>query len=316
MAGLLYLGSGAGLGLVRLVGKRGAREAPLRGRDWAWLGGAISLGGIVAPVLLVNGLAVTSAAAASLLLNLEGVATALLAWIAFREHTSRAMIVGTALVVLGAATLSWTGHPSLGALWGPLLIAAACLCWAVDNNLTRNISGGDPYVIATTKGLVSGVVNTGIGLVLLHDALPAPGVTALTAIVGFFGYGLSLVCFVLALRSAGTARTGAYFSTAPFVGAALSVAFLRSPFDWRLVLAGALMAAGTYLHLREDHGHMHTHDPLEHDHAHVHDAHHGHEHAPGDPPGESHAHPHRHSRQTHAHPHFPDAHHRHDHPAE
>jgi len=314
VAGLLYLGSGIGLGLLRLVAKRGAREAPLRGTDWAWLGGAVVLGGIVAPVLLVNGLAISSAADTSLLLNLEGVATALLAWLAFREHTSPAMIVGTALVVLGAATLSWTGHPSAGELRGPLLIAAACLCWAIDNNLTRNVSGGDPYAIATIKGLVSGVVNMAIGLVLLHDALPAPAVIALSAIVGFFGYGVSLVCFVLALRSAGTARTGAYFSTAPFVGAALSVAFLHSPFDWRLILAGALMALGTYFHVAERHGHAHTHEPLEHDHAHVHDEHHRHDHAPGDPAGEPHAHPHRHTPLTHAHPHFPDAHHRHDHP--
>lgn len=315
MAGLLYLGSGIGLGLVRLVTKRGAREAPLRGTDWAWLGGAIVLGGIVAPVLLVNGLVISSAADASLLLNLEGVATALLAWLVFREHTSPAMVAGTTLVVMGAATLSWTGHLAPGEARGPLLIAAACLCWAIDNKLTRNVSGGDPYAVAIIKGLVSGAVNTAIGLVLLHDALPAPGVIALSAIVGFFGYGVSLVCFVLALRSAGTARTVGYFSTAPFVGAALSVAILHSPFDWRLVLAGALMALGTYLHVGERHGHAHTHEPLEHDHAHVHDEHHRHDHAPGDPAGEPHAHPHRHTPLTHAHPHFPDAHHRHDHPA-
>jgi len=314
IAGLLYLGSGIGLVAVRIAGARRAQsEAPLRGADWLWLGGATLTGGIAGPVLLVNGLAHATAATASLLLNLEGVATALIAWLAFREHTSRRMVVGMAVILVGAMALAWGGRPTFGAALGPLLIAGACVCWAIDNNLTRNISGGDPFIIAAIKSLSAGSINTAAGVFLLHDRLPGVRIAGLIALVGFFGYGLSLVCFVLALRHAGTARTGAYFSAAPFVGAILSIWLLHGAVDWRLGVAGLLMAIGVYLHLTEEHVHKHVHGPLEHAHAHIHDEHHRHEHESGAPPGEPHSHLHRHDPLVHSHAHYPDLHHRHEH---
>ena len=314
VAGLLYLGSGIGLAAVRAGGARSApHEAPLRGTDWLWLAGATIAGGIAGPVLLMNGLARTTAATASLLLNLEAVATALIAWLVFREHTSRRMVAGMSVILLGAVILAWNGPISAGAALGPLLIAGACLSWAIDNNLTRNISGGDPYVIASVKSIVAGAITTSIGLLLLHDRLPDVRIAGLIGLVGFFGYGLSLVCFIFAMRYGGTARTSAYFSTAPFVGAILSVLFLHGTFDWRLAVAGALMAVGIYAHVTEEHSHEHAHDALEHEHAHVHDEHHAHAHGPQDPIGEPHSHRHRHEPLIHAHPHFPDLHHRHEH---
>lgn len=162
------------------------------------------------------------------------------------------------------------------------------------------------------KGLVAGSVNF---ILALTQGAMIPGGRFLVgaAIVGFFGYGLSLVFFVLALRSLGSARTGAYFTTAPFIGAVASIIFLHESLTYRLVLAGLLMAFGVYLHLTELHEHEHVHEEMEHEHRHTHDEHHQHEHLPDDPPGEPHSHPHRHVPLVHSHPHFPDLHHRHPH---
>ena len=185
----------------------------------------------------------------------------------------------------------------------------------IDNNLTRKVSGSDPVQIAMIKGLVAGTVNLTLAL-SLGAKLPSIGLTAAAGVVGFLGYGVSLVLFVLGLRFLGTARTGAYFSTAPFIGALLALAMFGEALTVPLVLAAALMAVGLYLHLVERHDHEHVHEPLEHEHAHVHDDHHQHEHAPGDPSGEPHVHSHRHARMIHGHPHYPDLHHRHGHDPE
>ena len=315
LAGLLYLGSGIGLLLFRTVRRAlspAPAEAPLAGSDWGWLAGAILAGGVIAPVLLMVGLARTPASSASLLLNLEGVLTALAAWIVFRENAGRRVVLGMAAIAAGAVLLSWQGGATLGDALGPLLIAGACLGWAVDNNLTRKLSLADPVEIAMLKGLAAGAVNLGLALIQ-GAAPPAMGVAALAGVVGLFGYGVSLVLFVLALRHVGTARTGAYFSVAPFVGAALAVAALGEPVGPRFVVAGLLMAAGVWLHLTERHAHVHAHPYLAHAHRHVHDAHHRHAHKPGDPPGEPHSHWHEHQPMRHSHPHYPDAHHRHEH---
>lgn len=185
--------------------------------------------------------------------------------------------------------------------------------WAADNNLTRQVSASDPVQIAMLKGLCAGAANTGVALAL-GARMPPLGVVAAIGLVGLFGYGVSLVLFVLGLRHLGTARTGAYFALAPFVGALISVLFLRDPMTDGLIIAGLLMAGGVWLHLTERHEHEHRHEPMEHDHWHTHDAHHQHAHAPGDPPGEPHSHPHRHEALVHTHPHYPDIHHRHGHP--
>ena len=196
--------------------------------------------------------------------------------------------------------------------WGGLLIAVACLCWGIDNNLTRKLSSADPVQIAAIKGLVAGAVN--LALALSRDAtLPSGSDLAGAAAVGILGYGVSLVLFVLALRHLGTARTGAYFSTAPFIGAVLAIVLLGEMFTLDLLFAGVLMGLGVWIHMTERHAHRHAHEPITHEHRHVHDAHHQHVHAPGDPPGEPHSHAHRHEPLVHRHLHYPDLHHRHEH---
>jgi drug/metabolite transporter (DMT)-like permease len=314
LAGLLYLGSGLGLGVLwlwrRRTGKAG--QAALTRRDLPWLAGAIGFGGFLGPLLLLIGLSHTPASAASLFLNLEGVFTALLAWIVFRENVDRRIALGMVAIVAGGALLAWQGRLEWGGLSGPLLVAAACLCWAIDNNLTQKVSASDPLQIAALKGATAGTVNLAIGLSLAGSLPTLPRVGA-ALVLGFFGYGLSLVLFVLALRSLGTARTGAYFSTAPFVGGVLSVILWHEPVTVTLLAAGGLMAFGVWLHLTEYHIHDHIHDPLSHAHPHTHDPHHQHSHAPDDPPGDPHTHTHVHEALRHSHPHFPDIHHRHGH---
>jgi drug/metabolite transporter (DMT)-like permease len=313
LAGLLYLGSGIGLLCLWLARRRTAVETPIARRDLWWLAGATLFGGIIGPVLLMFGLARTAAATASLLLNVEGIATALIAWLAFREHASRRTVFGMFLILLGAIMLSWQGHATVVNFIGPLAIAGACIAWAIDNNLTRNIAGSDAVQIAAIKSLVAGAVNTLLAIVFAHANLPSAGTVLAAAAVGFVGYGLSLVLYILGLRELGTARTGAYFSTAPFIGAAMSVAIGSAVVDTRFVFAAVLMFAGVWLHVTERHEHEHMHEAVEHEHSHVHDAHHQHEHSPGDPLGEPHSHRHKHTPLTHAHAHFPDEHHRHAH---
>jgi drug/metabolite transporter (DMT)-like permease len=225
--------------------------------------------------------------------------------------TFRRLLLGAAAILLGAMALSWTGSGA-GLSLGALAVTGACLAWGIDNNLTRKLSGSDPVQIAMVKGLVAGVTNLAIGLAL-GGGFPAPALTLAAGALGFIGYGVSLVLFVVSLRHLGAARTGAYFSTAPFVGAVAAILLLRDPVTVQLAIAAVLMAVGVYLHLTEAHEHEHAHPLLEHEHRHTHDEHHHHEHAPEDPVGEPHSHWHRHERLTHKHPHYPDIHHRHDH---
>jgi drug/metabolite transporter (DMT)-like permease len=314
LAGLLYCGAGLGVAVVRRAGRfaTGRTEAVLGRRDWPCLAGAIVAGGIGGPILLMVGLQRTEASAASLLLTLEGVATALMAWFVFHENFDRRIALGMACLVAGAVVLSWTGRPELSSLLGPLAIVGACAAWGLDNNLTRKVSLADPLQIVELKGLIAGPVNLALGLVV-GGRLPGLSAAVLAGLVGFVGYGVSLVMFVYALRHLGTARTGAYFSTAPFLGAIAAVVMLREPLSAPLLAAGLLMGVGVWLHLTEHHEHEHVHEPMEHAHPHVHDAHHQHEHAPDDPPGEPHTHAHRHERLKHSHPHVPDMHHQHKH---
>jgi len=314
LAGLLYVGSGAGL-LSLLVGRIAAGRATAitwpRGGDAAWLLAAIVAGGAIGPFLLMAGLRETDAASASLILNLEGVFTALLAWFVFRENFDRRIALGMAAIVAGGVVLStgsaWRAHGVVG----PLAIAAACLAWAVDNNLTRKVAVHDAMLIACLKGLIAGSVSVALALVS-GAAMPARAVVLEAGLLGFVGYGLSLTLFVVALRGLGTARTGAYFSIAPFLGAVFAVA-LGAPLSAPLVAAGVLMAIGVWLHLTERHEHSHAHPPMRHAHPHVHDEHHRHRHAPGQDVGEPHSHEHVHEPIQHAHAHYPDVHHRHEH---
>ena len=317
LAGLLYAGSGIGLSVLLLarIARRGAAATAFAwpGRtDVPWLAGAILFGGVIGPVLLMLGLASTAASVSALLLNLEAVFTAGLAWFAFRENFDRRIAIGMALIVVGGLVLSWT-PTKISLSPGAMFIAAACLCWAVDNNLTRRVSASDAMVVACIKGLVAGTVNVGTAVWLLGAAIPSLLATGVAGVIGLLGYGVSLTLFVLALRDLGTARTAAYFSIAPFVGALLAIPLNGESVTWQLAVAGLLMAVGVWLHVVERHAHRHAHERQEHTHAHVHDEHHQHVHDFAWDGREPHTHAHAHEPLVHAHPHYPDLHHRHKH---
>jgi drug/metabolite transporter (DMT)-like permease len=312
LAGILYLGAGLGLALVHwgrpLIGLERV-ETPLSRPDMPWLGAVVLFGGIMAPLFLMLGLSLTTASSASLLLNLEGLATMLIAWLVFRENVDRRLLIGALAILLGAVLLSFDGGSfqiDPGGLW----IAAACLCWGIDNNLTRKLSSADPVQIAMIKGLAAGCTNVILAFAL-GAAIPDLTVIAAGALVGFLGIGVSLVMFMLGLRHLGTARTGAYFSLAPFIGALIAVIGFGEAVSLSLIVAALLMGIGLWLHLSERHEHDHEHEPLEHDHVHSHDDHHRHDH--DGPVTEPHAHWHRHAPLRHKHPHYPDLHHRHGH---
>ncbi len=313
LAGLLYLGSGIGLACVRLLRDRGWKPSGLTPSEWPWLIGAIAFGGILGPVALMFGLTRTAGATASLMLNLESVLTAVIAWLVFKENADRRIVLGMLAIVLGGVVLSWADGGETQQDWtGPFAVALACVCWGIDNNLTRKVSASDALFIAGAKGLIAGWVNCSLALYL---GAQIPGVAQLAPIllIGFLGYGISLVMFVLALRGLGSARTGAYFSTAPFLGAAVALLAFGESVTVAFWIASALMAVGVWLHLTERHAHEHQHEATEHAHRHVHDEHHQHEHGFEWDSAEPHSHVHVHSVMRHSHAHFPDVHHRHRH---
>ena len=309
LAGLLYLGSGIGLGFLRLV--RRSPRVRLQRRELLPLAGAVFFGGIAGPVLLMFGLSDMPASGASLLLNAEGVATAILAWFVFRENVDRRIALGMAAIVAGAVVLSIPTGAELGSPWPSLAVLAACLCWGIDNNLTRKIALNDATWLAAVKGGVGGPVNLVLAL-LLGARIPAAWNVVASMGVGLLAYGVSLVLFIVAMRHLGTARAGAYFSVAPFFGALVAMG-MGEPVTLPLVIAAVLMAVGVWLHLTEHHTHEHTHEAMTHDHWHTHDEHHQHDHDEPVAPGVRHRHVHSHEPITHSHEHFPDAHHRHSH---
>ncbi len=309
LAGLLYLGSGLGLTLYRAL-KRAPAVHLTRGEVF-WFAAAILAGGIVGPVLLMIGLTGMPASGASLLLNAEGGFTALLAWFAFRENFDRRIALGMGAIAAGAIVLSWPGEARFTGIWPTLAVLGACLAWGIDNNLTRRIAQADATWIAAVKGSVSGAVNLALAW-SLGASLPSLPAIAGAMTVGLFAYGISLALFVVGLRHLGTARTGAYFSVAPFFGALMAVA-MGDAVTPQLLAAGALMALGTWLHLTERHEHEHAHPALFHDHEHNHDEHHRHEHEVPVAAGTRHRHPHWHSPLAHNHVHYPDELHRHGH---
>ena len=315
LAGLLYLGSGSGLLLARLFRRKQAPyfQAQMSRAELPYFVGAIAAGGVFAPVLLMYGLQHSPAGASALLLNLEAVFTTLIAWLIFRENIGSRIVLGTLAIVAGSVMLSWgSGSIVLAELVGPLSVAGACLCWALDNNLTQKISAGDPFQIASWKGLIGGTIN--LAAAWFVGQRPAFGGFVLVALaLGFVSYGISLVLYIQALRDLGAARAGNYFSFSPFVGAVAGLILFHEPVTARLLGSGFLMGSGIWLHMTEDHAHFHVHEPMFHEHLHIHDEHHQHEHDSSDPQGEPHSHPHRHDRLEHAHPHYPDIHHRHDH---
>jgi drug/metabolite transporter (DMT)-like permease len=313
LAGLLYLGSGLGLSLARVVRDGSFKPSGLPKGEWPWLLGAIFFGGVLGPVALMFGLVSTSGSTASLLLNLEAVLTAVIAWVVFKENADKRIVLGMLAIVAGGVALGWpTASAAPSSVTGPALVGLACLCWAIDNNLTRKVSASDALFIASTKGLIAGTVNTLLALGL-GAALPSYATVTATMVVGLLGYGISLVFFVLALRGLGTARTGAYFSTAPFIGAAVALLVFTEKPGTEFWIAAALMGLGVWLHLTEHHAHDHLHEEMEHTHEHSHDEHHQHAHHAEWDGRSTHSHHHTHSATQHSHPHYPDIHHRHAH---
>ncbi len=317
LAALLYIGSGIGSWLSLLIRKGNRknddREARLSRPDIPWLIGAILAGGVAAPILLLLGLNQTPASTASLLLNFETVATALIAWLLFHEAVGRRIFIAVGMITLASILLTWNGG-AWGFSLGALAIIAACFLWGLDNNLTRNISGKDPLMIVGVKGICAGTFSLLLARIL-GISFPHINSILIAMLVGAVCYGLSIQLFILGLRGLGSARSGALFGTAPFVGAILSLVFLKEIPQTLFWLALPIMGVGAWLMLTEDHAHAHAHHSLDHAHSHTHaDEHHWHEH-PGGGVGfkGNHSHPHRHVPISHAHAHAPDLHHRHDH---
>lgn len=315
LAGLLYLGSFAGLTLVSMLRRASSSasssEASLRGRDYFYLAGSILAGGVAAPLFLLFGLDATEASAASLLLNMEGVLTVLLATLIFREHVGRNIWASAAVMLVAGSLLTYApGSGGWQVKYGSLLVLASALMWAIDNNLTRELSHRDPYVISRLKGLAAGVTNLAVAFAAGSSLPPLPSLAG-SLVLGALSYGASLVLFIYALRNLGTSRTSTYFGAAPFIGVAVSITLLGERITPQIIASSALMLTGLWLILKENHDHEHTHAGLCHDHAHTHDKHHCHDHELDST--EPHSHIHIHAELTHSHAHVPDLHHFHRH---
>ena len=316
MAGLLYCGAFIGLGLYYALARL-ARVKPkddycgLSRPDMPWLAGSVLTGGFLAPILLMLGLNMATGFSASLLSNLEGVTTAIIAVFVFRESTGKRLWAALACMTIGAVVLSWNGGEGKFELAGPLLIVLSMVCWGFDNNFTRQIATKDPLQIALVKSLVAGTAPV-IIVLLAGGKVPLDMTLVYALVVGAFGYGASLVFFILALKGIGASRTGALFGLAPFVGAVVSILVLREWLGWVMLPAAGLMALGAWLIVAETHGHAHRHEDVEHSHTHTHDDGH-HEHGHECAAAARHSHLHRHAGTEHDHGHYPDDHHRHDH---
>jgi len=314
LAGLLYLGAFLGLFVYSLVAKKNAQEAKARRlekRDLPWLFGAILAGGVIAPVCQMIGLNLISGFSVSLLLNLEGAATAVIAVFFFRENTGKRLWVALLLMTVAGVLLSWNPGQNKFRIAGPLLILLAVVCWGIDNNLTRQISDKNPIQITWIKGLVGGTISLGIALIM-GKPIPLNFTLVFALLLGALSYGISLVFFIKALAGLGSSRTGAFFSLGPFVGALAAIVLLREWLGWIMFPALALMALGAWLISSEKHAHAHTHPAITHVHMHRHDdLHHLHKHPEGTP--EPHSHEHIHPELNHIHAHWPDTQHRHMH---
>lgn len=312
IAGLLYLGSGIGLSLpvFREPKKALAGLAGLSKKHRLTLAGAIISGGVLAPLCLALGIKLASAFEVSLLLNLETVATTVLAWLVFKEHVSREVWLGKALLVAGAVFLSFTpqGGFSAAGLW----VGLACALWGLDNNLTRELESLDPTVLAWLKGMAAGLFNIAAAYLLGGFACGAGSAAALLAI-GAVSYGISLILFIKSLRHIGASRTSTYFSAGPFFGLIFAVLLLGERPSTAQWFSSVVMATGLWALYHENHRHKHAHAPETHMHTHTHDdLHHAHTHQ-DIAPGAEHIHAHTHAPLVHTHAHFPDTHHRHSH---
>ncbi len=313
LAGLLYLGAALGVSLPLAIGRKRFFPAHLDRVNFWRLAGAILFGGVLGPLFLLAGLNLASASSVSLWLNLEMVATSVLAVLLFRDHLGARGWVG-AVCVLGAGLLLSWGEGAAGFRAG-IFLGLACICWGIDNNLTSLIDGLLPLQSTFWKGAVAGSVNFGLGIWL--DRIPHASTAAIAGALGLgaIAYGVSIVLYIQAAQALGASRSQMIFASAPLFGLASSALWLREGLSPIHGLALGLQAFGTYFLFRDRHSHAHTHEALEHTHEHQHDdGHHTHYHAV-QPRTLRHSHPHSHEPITHNHPHWPDIHHRHAHPS-
>lgn len=315
LAGFLYLGAFAGLTLYAIARKKKTgpdrMTVALERKNIPWLAGAVLAGGIIGPISLMFGLTLISGFSASLLLNLEGVATVVIAVFLFRENAGKKLWLALMCMTIAGVFLTWNTDQNKFSVAGPLLIVLAMICWGIDNNLTRNISDKDPIRITQIKGFIAGTISLLLALIL-GMKIPLNLTIIYALLLGAFSYGISLVFFIKALEGFGSARSGAFFSFAPFIGALISLILIRERIGWVLFPAAGLMATGVVLIAIEKHSHTHLHEPVTHTHSHRHDdMHHQHNHEGSFQ--ETHAHEHTHDETTHSHVHWPDTHHRHDH---
>jgi drug/metabolite transporter (DMT)-like permease len=277
LAGLLYLGAFVGLTLFGFFDAKNKEKNLFDRNDLIWLAGVIFFGGILAPIFLMLGLSQVFASVASLLLNLEGVATALVASLVFREFTGKRFWFALFCMTMAGVVLSWDNNAGTFSLSGPVYIIAAMFFWGLDNNFTSKIKNMKPIEIAKTKCLVAGIVNLGLGFWLGSSLITAQLIVS-AMLVGTLSYGASLILYIYALKGWGAARTGAFFSVAPFVGAILSVLILGDQLSTNLLFAFMLMAIGAWLIASERHVHLHYHGAVSHVHEHYHNEIHQHEH--------------------------------------
>lgn len=312
MASFLYLGSGFGLLIYRLIFKQTGIEAKIVKTDIKWLLGAIFAGGVAAPIVLMFSLKNAPASTASLLLNFESVATTLIAALIFKEAIGKRIWTAILIITGASILLSFDFKDEWGFSIGALGVVLACTLWGVDNNFTRNISAKDPIITVMIKGIVAG----GVSLILVfvaNNILPNIIQILEIMVLGFFSYGLSVVLFILAMRDLGASRTSAFFSSAPFIGVLLSFGIFHELPNYMFYIAVPIMIIGVVLILLEEHAHIHLHEVMEHEHRHRHDdEHHNHKHNEGESVIE-HSHLHMHKQTEHSHKHTPDIHHRHKH---
>jgi len=313
LAGLLYLGSGIGLLILLLFqGKNPLRELRnLSSKHRLVLIGSVISGGIVAPLFLAYGIKIGTASEISLLLNFETVATTLIAWLVFKEHVGAGVWGGKAFILLGSFLVVFTSEGAFAFSVAGLLIIMACFFWGIDNNLTRDIEEMPATVLASIKGLCSGTFNIVLALIFFTGMATSSQVMG-SLLIGAISYGVSLVCFIEALRRIGSARTSTYFAVGPFIGTFLAFLVLGERPSIIFWFAALCMFAGTFFLFREKHSHLHTHTMFSHSHSHIHDEHHRHEHADSGT-SEPHEHQHIHEPVIHSHVHWPDIHHRHQH---
>ena len=308
-AALLYAGAAL---IAVFLRKPKDREAQLQPGDAGRLLAMALFGAVIGPVALVWGLQRTSGVSASLMLTLEAVVTALLAWRLYGETVDKRVVLAMGTLLVGGVVLALDqGFQGGVQLMGLLAVMAATVAWGIDNTLSRGVADRDPGQVVLVKAVL-GLSATGWLAWWRAEPLPAELPMVMLLLIGASGYGLSLRFYLLAQRAFGAARTGSVFAFAPFIGAVAAFALGETTVSPYLALGGLLMLMGVLLHLAESHAHEHGHEWLEHEHAHRHDdGHHTHSHT--SMPSGPHSHWHRHDPLTHTHAHVPDIHHGHTH---